>query len=70
MQLLMPVTTSLRAARHVVKVVDALDSEGDMRARFNESQIAARIGNFGKIDYFAVAKHRKLYFLPLTCHAS
>lgn len=49
-QLPVCVAASFRPAGHVIKIVDPLDFEGYVSIPFDKGQIAAPIGNLGKID--------------------
>lgn len=51
---LVGMTTSLRASRHIVKIVNAPEVKRHVPARFYERQIASSIFNFWKFDYAAV----------------
>lgn len=54
LQPLVRMTAALRATRHVVKVVHALDVEWNMAAALDEGQVATRVVDFGEVDDLAV----------------
>lgn len=52
-QILVCVSAAFRAARHIVKIIDALDVKRHMASALDEGQVAARFGNLGQVDDFA-----------------
>ncbi len=53
MEVFVGMPASLRTARHVVKVIGALDVEWNMIAALDKSEISSRIGDLRKIYYAA-----------------
>jgi len=52
-QILVRVPAALGPAGNVIKIVNALDLEGDMPAAFDEREIASRFIDFGEINHLA-----------------
>ncbi len=52
-QLLVCMTTSFRAARNIVKVIDSLNIERNMAPAFNEREVSSRVVYSGKVNSLA-----------------
>ena len=61
MEIKVGVSPSHGAAGHIIQIIDAFDLKGNMAVAFNKGEIAARIGNFFKIDYPA---HFQAHYKP------
>jgi hypothetical protein len=48
-----------RSARRVIQVIHPLDLKGDMSSPLDKGQVAARICDFGQIDYLALFQIHK-----------
>lgn len=70
LQFLVGMPAALRPAWHVVKVIDALDVEGNVAAALDEGEVAAGVLDLRQVDDFAVGDRHGWGWLGLAVGAS